>query len=69
TGLPAFLVDELPRALWLAFIPIAVVSGGLAFHEGVSARRAAGACPAKRPPRRGLTGVPAVLVSAAPELP
>lgn len=50
TGLPAFLVDELPRALWLAFIPIAVVSGGLAFHEGVSARRAAGATVADNDP-------------------
>ncbi len=42
-GLAGFLAGELPRAVWLAFIPVAVVAGGLAFHEGVSARREAGA--------------------------
>lgn len=35
-GFLPFLAAEIPRAVWLAFIPVAVVAGGLAFHAGVS---------------------------------
>lgn len=40
TSLPGFLFTELPRAAWLAFIPAAVVAGGLALLDGLTARRA-----------------------------
>ena len=40
-ALPGFLAAEMPRALWLAFIPTAVVTGGLALHDGLAARRVA----------------------------
>jgi lactate permease len=49
-GLAAFLTAEVPRALWLAAQPMAIVAGGLLFHAAV--QREASAAPREATPAR-----------------
>jgi lactate permease len=48
-GLPGFLAAELPRAAFLALLPVGVVAGGLLFHAAVSAGAEGAGAAAPRP--------------------
>jgi lactate permease len=50
SALPGFLLAEVPRALWLAAQPMAIVAGGLLFHAAV--QREAEATPREATPAR-----------------